>query len=134
LEGGAESTNPNVSATERVSGQSSVVFVRENANAEQRYKMTFVDPNSPTKRRISVPREGELVIGPREMKMLPVQIPIPGSQLKYSTAEVAAAGSLTEWQYLVVYDEPGRVAEISVATRAEPQIEGETEYRYWDQE
>jgi hypothetical protein len=129
-----QSTNPNVSVTERWNGGSGVVFVRENANAEQRYKMTFPDPASPTHRIISVPREGELVIGPREMKMLPVQIPIPGSQLKYSTAEVVAAGSLTEWQYLVVYDEPGRVAEISLATRDEPKFEGETEYRYWDQE
>jgi len=129
-----QSTNPNVSVTERWNGGSGVVFVRENANAEQRYKMTFPDPASPTHRIISAPREGELVIGPREMKMLPVQIPIPGSQIKYSTAEVAAAGSLTEWQYLVVYDEPGRLAEISLATRDEPQIEGETEYRYWDQE
>jgi len=129
-----QSTNPSVSVTERWNGGSGVVFVRENANAEQRYKMTFPDPGSPTHRIISVPREGELVIGPREMKMLAVQIPIPGSQLKYSTAEVVAAGSLTEWQYLAVYDEPGRVAEISLATRDEPQIEGEAEYRYWDQE
>jgi len=129
-----QSTNPNVSVTERWSGGGGVVFVRENANAEQRYKMTFPDPGSPTHRVIGVPREGELVIGPREMKMLPVEIPIPGSQLKYSTAEVLAAGSLTEWQYLVVYDEPGRLAEISLATRDEPQFEGEPEYRYWDQE
>jgi Glycosyl hydrolases family 35/Beta-galactosidase, domain 2/Beta-galactosidase second all-beta domain len=129
-----QSSNPDVSVTVRWNSGSGVVFVRENASAEQRYKMTFPDPGSPTHRIISVPREGELVIGPREMKMLPVQIPIPGSQLKYSTAEVAAAGSLTEWQYLVVYDEPGRLAEISLTTRAEPQIEGETEYRYWDQE
>jgi len=129
-----QSTNPNVSVTERWNGAGGVVFVRENANAEQRYKMTFPDPGSPTHRIISVPREGELVIGPREMKMLPVQIPIPGSQLKYTTAEVLAAGSLTEWQFLVVYDEPGRLAEISLATRDEPQFEGEVEYRYWDQE
>jgi len=134
LEGGAESTNPNVSATERVNGQSAVVFVRENANAEQRYKMTFVDPNSPTKRRISVPREGELVIGPREMKMLAVQVPIPGSQLRYSTAEVLAHGLNLDRHFLILYDTPGRVAEISLATRDEPHVEGETIYQYWDPE
>jgi hypothetical protein len=134
LEGGAESTNPNLSATERVNGQSAVVFVRENANAEQRYKMTFVDPNSPTKRRISVPREGELVIGPREMKMLAVQVPIPGSQLRYSTAEVLAHGLNLDRHFLILYDIPGRVAEISLATRDEPHVEGETIYQYWDPE
>jgi hypothetical protein len=134
LAGGAESTNPNLSVTERVNGQSAVVFVRENANAEQHYKMTFVDPNSPTKRRISTPREGELVIGPREMKMLAVQVPIPGSQLRYSTAEVLAHGLNLDRHFLILYDMPGRVAEISLATRDEPHVEGETIYQYWDPE
>jgi hypothetical protein len=134
LEGAGESTNPNLSVTERINGQSAVVFVRENANAEQHYKMTFVDPNSPTKRRISVPREGELVIGPREMKMLAVQVPIPGSQLRYSTAEVLAHGVNLDRQFLILYDQPGRVAEISLATKDEPHVEGETTYKYWDPE
>jgi hypothetical protein len=134
LAGGAESTNPNVSVTERVNGQSAVIFVRENANAEQRYKMTFVDPNSPTKRRITAPREGELVLGPREMKMLAVQVPIPGSQLRYSTAEVLAHGLNLDRHFLILYDMPGRVAEISLATIIEPHVEGETVYQYWDPE
>jgi hypothetical protein len=134
VEGGTESSNPNVSVTERVSGQSGVVFVRENANAEQHYKMTFVDPNSPTKRRISVPRQSELVIGPREMKMLAVQVPIPGSQLRYSTAEVLAHGLNLDRHFLILYDMPGRAAEISLATRDEPHVEGETTYQYWDAE
>ena len=134
LEGGADSTNPNVTVTERINGQSGVVFVRENANAEQRYKMTFIDPNSPTKRRISAPRESELVLGPREMKMLPVQVPIPGSQLRYATAEVLAHGINLDRHFLILYDLPGRAAEISLATRGEPHIEGDTTYQYWDQE
>ena len=132
LAGGAESTNPSVTVTERVNGQSAVLFVRENANAEQRYKLTFVDPNSPTKRRISAPREGELLLGPREMKMLAVQVPIPGSQLRYSTAEVLAHGLNVDRHFLILYDAPGRVAEIALATRDEPHVEGETVYQYWD--
>jgi hypothetical protein len=134
LASGIESTNPNVTVTERVNGQSAVLFVRENANAEQRYKMSFVDPNSPTQRRIHVPREGELVIGPREMKMLAVQVPIPGSQLRYSTAEVLAHGINLDRHFLILYDLPGRVAEISLATRDEPHLEGDTIYKYWDSE
>jgi hypothetical protein len=134
LEGAAESTNTNLSVTERINGHSAVVFVRENADAEQRYKMTFVDPNSPTKRRISVPREGELLIGPREMKMLAVQVPIPGSQLRYSTAELLAHGLNLDRHFLILYDLPERVAEISLATRDEPHVEGDTLYKYWDPE
>jgi len=81
-----------------------------------------------------VPREGELVIGPREMKMLAVQVPIPGSQLRYSTAEVLAHGLNLDRHFLILYDMPGRVAEISLATRDEPHVEGETIYQYWDPE
>jgi len=134
LEGGADSTNPSVSVTNRVNGKSGVIFVRENANAEQRYKMSFTDPNSPTKRRISAPREGELLMRPREMKMLPVQVPVAGSQLRYATAEVLAHGVNLDRDFLILYDTPGRAAEISLATRAEPHVEGDTTYQYWDQE
>jgi len=128
-----QSTNPNVSVTERVSGKSGVVFVRENANAEQRFKMYFQDPFSPTQRIIAAPREGELTIGPREMKMLPVGIPITGSRLRYTTAEVLAHGLILDWHYLIVYDEPGRVAEIGLATAEEPKVQGDYVYNYWDE-
>ena len=128
------STQKDVSVTERVNGKSAVVFVRENANGTQKFKMTFHDPNSPTLRPITAPREGELEIGPREMKMLGVQAPIAGSQLRYSTAEVLAHGLNLDRHYLILYDEPGRLVEIGLATLKEPQVEGETVYQYWDEE
>ncbi len=134
LEGVPQSTNPNVSLSERVRGKYAVLFVRENANAEQRFKMTFRDPESPTQRPISTPREGELSLGAREMKMLPVQIPITGSTLRYSTAEVLAHGLIVDRHYLVVYDDPGRLAEISLASSQEPGVEGDPDYIYWDPE
>ncbi len=129
-----QSTNPNVTVTLRENGERGGLFVRENANAEQHYKMTFPDPSSPTRRPISVPREGDLVIGPREMKMLPVQLEVPGGVVRYSTAEVLTFGKVQERQYLILYDEPGRLAEISLATRDEPHIEGDAVYQYWDEE
>ena len=132
--GGADCTNSNLSITARVNGKSAVLFLRENSNTNQRYKISFTDPNSPTRRRISVPREGELELGPREMKMLAVQVPIPGSQLRYSMAEVLAHGLNLDRHFLILYDQPGRVAEISLATRDEPHVQGETVYQYWDQE
>jgi len=131
---GVECTNPNVSVSERTFVKSGVVFVRENANAEQRFKMSFPDPNSPTLRRIDVPREGELVLGAREMKMLPVQVRIAGGQLRYSTAEVLTHGANLDRSFLIVYDQPGRLAEIALATQEEPKLEGDTVYRYWDPE
>ncbi len=129
-----QSTNPNVSVAERAAAKSGVVFVRENANAEQHFKMYFQDAFSPTKRVIAAPREGELTIGAREMKMLPVGIAIPGSVLRYSTAEVLAAGLLLDRHVLIVYDEPGRLIELSLASPDEPKIEGDYLYNYWDQE
>ncbi len=137
LEGATESTHKGVSVTERASGKSAVVFVRGNANAEAAaaaFKMTFRDPASPTRRPITAPREGELTLGPREMKMFPVQVPIPGSTLRYTTAEVLSSGLIIDRQYLVVYDEPGHVAEIALATEVEPRVEGDVLYQYWDQE
>ena len=79
VQGGVECTNPAVSVTERIGGKSGALFVRENANAEQHYKMIFQDPESPTHRSVSVPRQGELVIGAREMKMLPCRSPFPAA-------------------------------------------------------
>lgn len=131
--GAAQSTNSAVSASERVNGKSGVVFVRENSNAGGHYKLSFRDPNSPTHRWITTPREGELAIGAREMKMLPVQVPIAGGQLRYTTAEVLAHGEAGR-PYLILYDEPDRLVEISLSTESEPQIEGDTVYRYWDPE
>jgi hypothetical protein len=133
-ETGVQCTNANVSVTLRENGPKGVLFVREDANAEQHYKMTFPDPHSPTRRPISVPREGELVLGAREMKMLPVQLDIPGGALRYSTAEFLAAGEYQGKQYVILYDEPGRLVEIGLATRDEPHLEGDTVYQYWDPE
>ncbi len=131
-EGAAQSTNAAVSATSRVNGNSAILFVRENANAEQQFKLTFIDPASPSHRAIAVPRQGQLAIGPREMKMLPVQIPVAGTTLQYSTAEVLAHGlNLDRW-FLVLHDDPGRVGELAITTQGEPHVEGDATYIYWD--
>ncbi len=133
-ESGVECTNPNVTVTLRESAQRGALFLRNNTGAEQRYKATFPDPNSPTRRVINIPREGELTIGAREMKMLPVQMEIPGGAIRYSTAEVLARGESQEREYLILYDEPGRLVEVGLATPDEPHIEGDTVYQYWDPE
>jgi hypothetical protein len=54
--------------------------------------------------------------------------------LRYSTAEVLSHGTNLDRHFLILYDVPGRAAEVSLATRDEPHIEGETLYQYWDQE
>ncbi|MGH9431286.1 MAG: beta-galactosidase [Terriglobia bacterium] len=132
ISGPIHSSNPNVSVTARVNGKSGVLFVRENANAPQQFKMTFPDPNSPTHRAITVPREGELTIGPRGMRMLAVQVPVPGGQLRYCTAEVLSYGYNPDRAYLLIYDEPGSLVEIAAATENVPHVEGEAAYQYYD--
>ncbi|HEY6293292.1 MAG TPA: beta-galactosidase [Terriglobia bacterium] len=131
--GATTSTNPQVSVSLRANVKSGALFVRENANASQRYSTTFQDPNSPTHRLVTLPRQGQLELGPLEMKMLPVQVPIGENILRYSTAEVLAYGESGR-PYLVLYDEPGRLVEFSLATENEPHVEGDTAYQYWDQE
>jgi hypothetical protein len=131
---GTQCTNPNVSVSERTNGPSAVLFVRENANAPQRCKLTFVDPHSPSKRFIFAPRDGEMELAPREMKMLPVQIPISGGRLCYSTGELLTHGVNLDRDFLILYDVPGRILEMGLATVDEPNVEGDTAYRYWDPE
>jgi hypothetical protein len=127
-------TNSNVSVTERSNGPSAVLFVRENANAPQRFKMTFTDPHSPSKRFISAPRVGELELAPREMKMLPVQVPVSGGRLCYSTGELLAHGVNLDRDFVILYDAPGRTLEMGLATTDEPKVDGDTAYRFWDPE
>lgn len=131
---GTQCTNANVSVSERTNGPSAVLFVREKANAPQRYKITFTDSHSPSKRFIFAPRQGELELMPREMKMLPVQIPISGGRLCYSTGEMLAHGVNLDRDFLILYDVPGRVLEMGLATEDEPQLQGDASYRYWDEE
>jgi Glycosyl hydrolases family 35/Beta-galactosidase, domain 2/Beta-galactosidase, galactose-binding domain len=127
-----QSSNPNVSISQRTSGKSAVVFVRENANADQQCKLTFVDPNSPTHRPITVPRQGELRLKARDMKMFPVQVQITGGQLRYSTAEILTHGTLLDRDFLILYDDPGNLVEFGLATENEPKVEGPAAYQYWD--
>jgi Glycosyl hydrolases family 35/Beta-galactosidase, domain 2 len=132
--GAAESTNAAVSTIERVNGKSGFLFVRENENAEQQFKLTITDPASPSHRTISAPREGQLSIGAREMKMMALGLPVGETMLRYSTAEVLAHGlNLDKW-FLILYDEPGRLAEVSISIEDEPHVEGDTTYIYWDRE
>lgn len=132
--GVVQSTNPNVSISQRTSGKSAVVFVRENANADQHCKLTFVDPHSPTHRPISVPRQDELVLKARDMKMIVVQVPITGGHLRYSTAEILTHGTLLDRDFVILYDDPGNLVEFGLATESEPKVEGPAIYRYWDEE
>jgi hypothetical protein len=131
---GTQCTNSSVSVSERSNGSSGVLFVRENSNAPQRYKMTFTDPHSPSKRFIFAPRQSELELAPREMKMLPVQVPISGGRLCYSTGEMLTHGVNLDRDFLILYDVPGRILEMGLATEDEPSVQGETAYRYWDPE
>jgi len=133
-ENACHSTHPDVSVSQRVRGQSAFVFVRANTEAEHHFKLTFRDPASATERSFTVPREGELNLGPHGMKILPVQVPIAGGHLRYCTAEILAQGTSHGRSFLVIYDEPGSLVEVALEAGQEPRIVGETIYRAWDRE
>ena len=131
-EGSANSTNPNVSVSLRVNGRSGFLFVRENVNATQQFQMRFLDPGSSARRTIAVPRQGNLTIGPRGMKVLAVQVPIPGGQVRYTTAEILSYGSNGGRPYLVIYDDPGQLVEIALAAKKDPHLVGDATYQHYD--
>ena len=130
----ATSTNPDVSVSLRRNSRSGILFVRENANDDQQFQITFPDPAADAKKDITIPREGKLSIRARGMKMLPVQVAIHGAQLRYSTAEILASGSQGDRSYLIVYGEPGEPVEIALAAEEKPRLQGAVNYQYFDAE
>jgi Beta-galactosidase, domain 2 len=66
------------------------------------------------------------------MKIMPVQAPITGTQLHYSTAEVLGHGRNSMLDFLIIYDEPGSLVELALESEREPQVTGELMYRWWD--
>jgi hypothetical protein len=132
VENACHCSHPDVHAAQRVNGKSGFVFVRGNTDADHHYTLTFRDTASDTDRSITVPWVGQLTLGPHRMKIMPVQVPITGAQLLYSTAEVLAHGRNGDRDVLMVYDEPGSLVELALQVEREPQITGEPIYRFWD--
>jgi Glycosyl hydrolases family 35/Beta-galactosidase, domain 2/Beta-galactosidase second all-beta domain len=126
-----ESTNTDVWVGERISKKSGVLFVRANTDSEHHFKMTFIDPAAGG-RKITVPHEGELVLGPHGMKMLPLRVPVGSRELIYTTAEVLSQGDCDDRHFIVVYDEPNTVAEIMLKSDQQPRVTGKTLYLHWD--
>jgi hypothetical protein len=128
----AVSTNPDVSVSLRKNGKSGVLFVREDANSDQEFKITFPDPAADAHKEITIPREGKLSIRARGMKMLPLQIDISGVRICYSTAEILSYGSFGERDYLIVYGEPGELVEIALVAEVKPHLQGAVRYQHFD--
>jgi hypothetical protein len=130
MEKAARSTHPDMTVSQRASGSSAFVFVRADTDAEHHFKLTFRDPVDGSS--VTLPQHGQLTMGPHAMKMLPVQVPIAGGHLRYTTVEVLAYGSCGDRSFLLVYDVPGSLAELSVKTKQQPAIAGDAVYKSWD--
>jgi len=131
-ENACHSTHVDVSVSQRIRDQSAFAFVRANTEAEHHFKLTLRDPASAAGGSFTVPREGELNLGPHGMKIVPVQVPIAGGHLRYSTAEILAQGTSRDRSFLVIYDEPGSLVEVALEASQEIPIVGETLYQAWD--
>ncbi len=129
-----ESTNKAVSATLRLASRggrpSGALFLRENANADQTFRLRLPDPARPGRTRI-VPRRGTLLLGARGMKMCPIGLGVGDDVLLYSTAEVLAQGDAGR-RWLVLYDEPNRPIEFALAGVRAPRLIGPASYHAWE--
>ena len=130
----AVSTHPGVSVSLRKNQQSGLLYVRENADADQKFQIKFPDPAGENGQQITIPSQGRLTISARGMKLLPVQIPVCGEQLRYSSVEFLACGRLGDRNVLFVYGAPGELAEIALLAEEEPQIQGAVLYQSFDAE
>ena len=122
-------TNPDVSVTQRISGKSAFIFLRANTESEHHFKLSFRDPLGGGD--FSVPLQGQLSLGARAMKVLPVQVPVGDGYLRYSTAELLAEGRSGDRYFLVIYDEPGSFVELAFQAAQQPEIAGDRVYATW---
>ena len=127
----ASSSHPDMTVSRRDNGNVGFLFVRGNTDAQHHYRLTFDDPV--TGRALTVPHQGRLNLGPRAMKMLPLNAALGGTTLRYRTAEVLAAGSSGKRGLLVLYDLPGALVELSLPSSKEYRVHGVVEYRDWDE-
>jgi Glycosyl hydrolases family 35/Beta-galactosidase, domain 2/Beta-galactosidase jelly roll domain len=127
----ASSSHPDMTVYRRDNGRAGFLFVRGNTDAQHHYRLTFDDPV--TGRVLTVPRKGQLNLGPRAMKMLPLNAALAGTTLRYCTAEVLAAGVNGKRSLLVLYDQPGALVEFSLPSPRECRVHGVVEYQEWSE-
>jgi hypothetical protein len=125
----ASSSHPDMTVYRRDSGQSAFLFVRADTDAQHHYRLTFRDPGSG--RSVTVPRQGQLMLGPHAMKMLPLHAAVAGTTVRYSTAEVLAGGMSGERDLLLLYDVPGVLVEVALPFKAGSRVSGALEYQDW---
>lgn len=119
-----------VSASLRVNGSSGMLFLRNNEDSRAEFHLKLTPPGSSSVS--AIPRQGSLTIRRRGMKMLPVEIPVAGAHIRYSTAEILTYGTIGHRNTLVIYDDPGSVVEIALKAEKNPAIDGQLEYRHFD--
>jgi len=128
---GARSTHPDVTLVCRQAHGSALLFVRANTESEHHFSLNVSDPRSAS--RFNVPLHGQLTIGPRAMKIMPVQVELGGPTWHYSTAEVLAQGRHGRENFVLIYDDIGSLVEFAVAADRAHDVRGDTEYVMWDQ-
>ncbi|MGC9198239.1 MAG: beta-galactosidase [Acidobacteriaceae bacterium] len=128
---GAVFDDPRISAVLRVHDGSGFLFVRSDADDPAQFRLTIPDLNGNGPATV-VPQQGRLSIARRGMKMLPVDLTVPGGKIRYCTAEILSVGSIGSAPWLAVYDDPGSLVEIALQAEQEPRIEGEILYSSYD--
>jgi len=130
--GPTTSNTPQIDVHQRAHGDRSVLFLRNQAQQEQPFHLQLQTGGAA----FPVPLSGELRLQPREMKALPVNLPLGNGpaapRLLYTTAELVGAGPLgTRW-YVIVQERPGRALEVAFTLPQEPQLQGEIANAAWD--
>lgn len=123
---------PQVEVLQRARGDRSVLFLRNRAQQEQTFHLQLQTGDAV----FPVPLSGTLRLEPREMKALPMNLPLgqaaSAPRLLYTTAEVVGAGPLGKRWYVVVQERPGRALEVAFSLPQEPRLQGEIANAAWD--
>ncbi len=108
-------SNPNVATALRSHGDSGLLFVRADGGGQHHTTLTVKMPGETDGMPTRIPHSGQMVLGAREMKALPLNCELPGATLVYSTAELQMKGRCGQRSFAVFSDQTERIVEIALA-------------------
>jgi len=111
---GAAADAAGVAVTQRNVGRQGFLFVRAPAEPVQRFHLSFTDPESGEK--MTVPRTQGLSLRSfgAGARVLPLNLPVPGATIRYSTCEVYGIYQVGERTVILVTDDDGGLNEIAL--------------------
>ncbi|MBI3947988.1 MAG: hypothetical protein HY321_18880 [Armatimonadetes bacterium] len=131
---GASAAVPGIRVAQRNAGGRGFLFVETSGELAGRYHLSFTEPGSG--RKLTVPAQEGLALRSfgAGARILPLNLPVPGATIRYSTAEVFGVYRVGKRTAILVTDDRGAPNEIALAlpTDAQPAVLDSPAPPVWD--